>query len=477
MTDSRHPFFKVLLVDDEPTWLDSLAVSLERLAGINNLVLCQDSRQVDAILEREPVGLILLDLTMPHLSGKDVLRHVAEHHPEVVVIVLTGMNQVESAVSCIKLGAYDYYVKTEGEERIVTSVQHAVRMIEMQRENQTIARRLLGGDLEHPEVFADIRTHDEDMQAVFRYVESVAGSTQPILITGESGVGKELIAKAIHTLSGRPGPLVRVNVSGLDDTMFSDTLFGHVKGAFSGATAARNGLIEEAAQGTLLLDEMGDLNASSQIKLLRVLNDGEYYPLGSDRPKRSRARVLAATHQDLPARIQEGHFRKDLFYRLKTHQVHLPPLRARKSDLPLLLEHFLNQAAGELGKKVPAYPKELVTLLETHSFPGNVRELRAMVFDALARHKGGTLSMGAFEKAMGREAGSTLIPATSSQEPWFRGLEVLPRPDEAIQQLIEEALRRAKGNQSMAARLLGMSQPALNRRLRREQNREDAEGV
>jgi len=467
MTEAIYPFFRILLVDDEPTWLDSLALSLERLAGITNVTQCQDSREVQEILDREPIGLVLLDLTMPHQSGKDILHLVAEHYPEVVVIVLTGMNQIETAVDCMRQGAYDYYVKTEGEERIVTSVLNTVRMIEMRHENYSITQRLLNDALEHPEAFSEIQSGHKTMRSVFRYVESVAISGQPILITGESGVGKELIAKAVHALSERSGPMVRVNVSGLDDNMFADTLFGHVKGAFSGAALARNGLIEEASQGTLFLDEMGDLSISSQLKLLRVLNDGEYYPLGSDRPKRSRARVIAATNQDLQAKIRDGSFRKDLYYRLKTHQVQLPPLRERKDDLPALVDHFLQQAARELQKKAPKVPKELLTLLQTYSFPGNIRELKAMVFDAVTRNRTPTLALSTFVEAMGGASSGSHEDRNAPS--LFSELETLPRPDEVVQELIDEALRRTGGNQSMAARLLGVSQPALNRRIRRAQ--------
>jgi DNA-binding NtrC family response regulator len=327
--------------------------------------------------------------------------------------------------------------------------------------------RLVSGELRHPEVFADIVTGDRGMLAIFSYVEAVAKSPQPLLITGESGVGKELIAQAAHRLSGCRGRLVTVNVAGLDDTVFADTLFGHVRGAFTGADQVRRGMVEEAADGTLFLDEIGDLSIPSQVKLLRLLQEGEYFPLGSDLPKRLKARIIVATHQSLTAKEVEGTFRRDLYYRLRTHQVHLPALRERKGDIPLLLDHFLTEAAKELGKKKPTPPRELAQHLGTYDFPGNVRELKAMVYDAVSTHRDRMLSMDSFIRALAQVPGER----TASSEPDshrnpFAGFAELPTFAEAAAFLVTEAMDRAGGNQTIAARLLGISQPALNKRLK-----------
>jgi DNA-binding NtrC family response regulator len=304
------------------------------------------------------------------------------------------------------------------------------------------------------------------MQSIFKYIESVAGSSQPILITGESGTGKELIARAAHTLSGRSGPLVAMNAAGLDDSVFADTLFGHSRGAFTGAEAARGGMVERAAGGTLFLDEIADLSPSSQVKLLRLLQEGEYYPLGSDIPKTSRARIVVATHQDLAGREAAGHFRRDLYYRLRGHHVHLPPLRRRKEDIPLLLDHFLEDAATSLGKKKPTPPRQLPVLLATYDFPGNIRELRAMVYDAVSTHAGRILSMQSFLNAMGRTEETDEGAAMEELGNPFADLARLPNMTEALDLLIAEAMRRADGNQTLASRLLGISQPALSKRLK-----------
>lgn len=351
MEKNLYPSFGVLLVDDEQPWLRSLSLTLEGPGGITNLLQCSDSREVMAILEQRDIGLILLDLTMPHLSGDELLEQIVAEYPQIRVIILSGMNQLETAVTCMRAGAFDYFVKTVEEERLVDGVRRAIRMIELESENRAIRRRFFHDQLDSPEVFASIVTKSAAMRARFQYLEAVAPSNQPILITGESGVGKELVAQAVHTLSAKGGPLVSVNVAGLDDNVFADTLFGHVRGAFTGAENIRKGMIETAAEGTLFLDEIGDLSSASQVKLLRLLQNGEYYPLGSDQPKQMTARVVVATHADLEAKMAAGEFRRDLYYRLYSHHVHLPPLRDRKEDLPLLLEHFLTEAAFKLGKK------------------------------------------------------------------------------------------------------------------------------
>jgi DNA-binding NtrC family response regulator len=304
------------------------------------------------------------------------------------------------------------------------------------------------------------------MFAIFRYIEAIAVSPQPVLITGETGTGKELVARALHRLSGRPGELVAINVAGLDDTMFSDTLFGHLRGAFTGADRARDGLLTSTAEGTLFLDEIGDLSVASQVKLLRLLQDGTYYPLGADRPRQSRVRIVFAT--------SAGAFRKDLYYRLRTHHLHLPPLRARLSDLPLLVNHLVDKAADILGKDAPTVPLALYQLLNTYSFPGNVRELEALIFDAVARHQGTTLSLQSFKEAM---SGKPLLTAWGQSHEPLAGPIVwppdrLPTLKEVEEMLITEALSRADGNQGVAAGLLGVSRQALNKRLSRRRHPE-----
>jgi len=278
------------------------------------------------------------------------------------------------------------------------------------------------------------------------------------------------VAQAIHCLSRASGELVAVNVAGLDDNTFADTLFGHTRGAFTGADRDRAGMIERAAHGTLFLDEIGDLSAASQVKLLRTLQEGEYYPLGSDQPRRQQARIIFATHQNLEEKVATGGFRRDLYFRIQAHQLTIPPLRQRREDLPLLIEHFLEQAAQELKKNKPTPPPQLAVMLSTYSFPGNVRELRGMIFNAVSLHNGGVLSMASFQERIG--PASQALAAAAPANP-FLCLEELPTLSEANELLIEAALERAAGNQTQAARLLGIAQPSLSKRLKR---RRDSDG-
>jgi DNA-binding NtrC family response regulator len=463
----KYPAFSVMLVDDELPWLRSLSLALKRVAGITNTILVQDSREVMSTIDTHDVGLILLDLTMPHVSGESILKMLAEHHPEIAVIVVTGMNQIETAVACMSLGAFDYYVKTTEEDRLISGIVRGVKMVELQRENRAVSKLIMSNQLTHPEAFADIITENKTMLSIFQYLESVVKSMQPILITGESGVGKELIARAVHTLGGGKGPLVCINVAGLDDNVFADTLFGHVDGAFTGASGRRAGMIEEAAGGTLLLDEIGDLSIPSQVKLLRLLQEGEYFPLGSDKAKRSSARIVCTTLHDLSKKIETGQFRRDLYFRLCTHHVHIPALRERREDIPLLLNHYLDEASKKMGKKRPALPEHVLSMLTTFDYPGNIRQLRAMVYDAVSMCSSETLTTSHFMHALGSAA--VLTPETTKIAGWdrlFTDIEILPTFDQALELLVAEALRRSGGNQTAAAKLLGVSQPALSKRLK-----------
>lgn len=461
----------VLLVDDEPALLAGARATL-RSAGVARVLTCGDSREVPTLLMDEEIAVVVLDLNMPHLSGGELLPLIHEEYPFVAVIILTGTDELETAVQCMRSGAFDYLVKPVEGSRFTASVRSALEIASLRHEVSSLRQSLLASEVRNEEAFAPIKTRSEKLLAIFRYVEAVAPSGQPILICGETGVGKELVARAVHTASGVAGEFVDINVAGLDDTMFSDTLFGHCKGAFTGAEQEREGLITRAAAGTLFLDEIGELSPSSQVKLLRLIQEKTFYPLGSDLPKRADARIVVATHQGAQTLIDEGKFRKDLFYRLSTHQVTIPPLRERMEDLPLLLDQFLVQSGNFLGKKVPVCPPELATLLATYSFPGNVRELENMVFDAVAQHRRGVLSLESFRKAIGAapvHSGEGTPSRKRGEE--LRGLfpDRFPTLKEAEQFLIDEAMKRAKRNQGVAARLLGISRQALNKRLIRAQ--------
>ncbi len=469
MTEALNPTNPVLMVDDEKYVLMSFDTEL-RSAGITNLIACQDAREALPLAAGQEIEVMLLDLSMPHVSGQELLARMTSDHPEVPVIVVTGNDEVETAVSCMKAGAFDYITKPLEEGLLAACVNRAIRFRELNREVGLLRDKIFSDSLDHPEAFSDILAASESMRTVFQYVEAVAKTSQPVLITGETGVGKELIARAVHQVSGRPGPFIAVNVAGLDDNVFADTLFGHRRGAFTGADQVRKGVVEQASKGTLFLDEIGDLDPASQVKMLRLVEEREYLPLGEDIPRRSHARIVVATNQDLVAAQQEGRFRKDLYYRLRTHHVHIPPLRERREDLPLLVDKFLDEAAEALGKKKPTPPKELFTLLATYSFPGNVRELKAMIYDAVSGHQAGVMSLAPFKVYLGRDGQAPAGPSGSAApalEPFFAEWDELPTLKEAAELLTAEAMKRAKGNITVAAEMLGVTRQALSKRLKR----------
>jgi DNA-binding NtrC family response regulator len=467
MTGNVFPLKPILLIDDEPSWTHTMALSLRVSAGINNVSICNDSRDALEILSQRKYSLVLLDLTMPYIGGEDLLIQIKESFPEVPVIVVSGMNQIETAIRCVKKGAEDFYVKTDERERVINGILRVLKQVQLREENALLSRSLFEHKHKIDPAFNHILTVCQRMKGIFSYLKAISRSLEPVLVTGESGVGKELIAGALHQLSCPNKPCVAVNVAGLDDVVFSDTLFGHVRGAFTSADSARQGMIEEASGGILFLDEIGDLALASQVKLLRLLQEREYFPLGSDKPRKLNARIVVATNQNLNESESLGTFRRDLLFRLNAHRVDLPPLRQRTEDIPLLLESFIREAAQALGKKVPASPPELVTLLSSYHFPGNIRELRSMVFDAVSVHQKGILSLSRFVDAMGL-ADKPILNSTMIQSQAIQFPVQLPLLKEVGILLVEEAIRRSNGNQSIAARLLGVTPQALSKRLNKK---------
>ncbi|HHW20399.1 sigma-54-dependent transcriptional regulator [Thermodesulfovibrio thiophilus] len=458
----------VAIVDDEPDALYTYSVILKS-NGIKDITCIQDAREVPVILKERSFSVILLDLSMPYISGFELLKYIVVEYPEIPVIVITAINEINSAVECIKAGAFDYLVKPVEKNRLITSIHKALEINRLKDEITGLKESLLLDDIEHKDAFSEIVTVNQKMKGIFKYVEVIARTDQPVLITGETGTGKELIARSVHRVSGKKGEFVAVNIAGLDDTMFSDTLFGHRKGAFTGAMSNREGLIARARGGTLFLDEIGDMSEASQIKLLRVIQENVYYPLGSDMAKNSDARIIVATNQDINEMVSSGKFRKDLFYRLKAHHVHLPPLRERKDDIPVLVDHFVKEASISLGKKLLKYPEELIVLLMNHLFPGNIRELKMMIYDAVTRCKSSILSLESFKDMI--DVSNSIDKELKSEIVRFyiqmRFPDKLPTLKEMEQILIDEALRRAQGNQGLASSMLGITRQALNRRIRK----------
>ncbi len=474
MERDLYPLLPVLLVDDDEAALNNYRILLHS-EGINHVHLCQDSREVLPLLKKNKFETILLDLRMPNIPGEELLPKIKEDFPETPVIIITGVDDTDTVVRCMKRGAEDFLVKPVDKNRLIASLRNIIQIKKIERENIQLKSGFLSAKLNYPGAFSEFDTQDDTMKTVFRYMEMIAGSSEPILITGESGSGKELVARAISKLSPKQGKFVTVNVAGLDDQLFTDTLFGHLRGSFTDAHDVRKGLVEQAAGGILFLDEIGDLSIPSQVKLLRLLQEHEYYPIGADVPRYTDARIIVSTNKDPEEMKEKGIFRKDLYYRLCVYHIHVPPLRERREDIPLLVERFLEEAARDLGKKKPTVPGELYLLLPTYHFPGNIRELRAMVYDAVSWHSSKKMSLDTFKKAIQgtrtlEKEMNRVVPGNQDKEMETRtALKFpthLPTLKEVQESLVHEAMQRAKANQSIAAQLLGITRQALNKRLR-----------
>jgi DNA-binding NtrC family response regulator len=463
----KNPNFPILIVDDEAGLRAVISKALLS-HGMDNIL--ESSNGLDAwfLIESEKPKIILLDLILPDAKGIDILDGISKKNPDVIVIIVSASSDIEVAIKCMKLGAFDFIAKPISIPLLTACLKRAIQMQELKIENELLSREVLSDKLSNPEAFSEIITNNSGMKNLFKYCEAIALSSHPVLITGETGTGKELFSKAIHALSQREGNLVTENVAGVDANVFADTLFGHVKGAYTGADSVRKGLVEEAERGTLLLDEIGDLCMDSQVKLLRLIQEREYSMLGSNAKKISNAKIIASTNQDLLELLNENRFRKDLYYRLLTHHVCIPPLRDRKDDIPLLLDFFLDMAAVEFKKKKPAYPQELLFLLKNFNFPGNVRELKSMVLNAVGENKSGVLSLESFTRHINKVSHFKNTQVNGEYTPeYFSGLINLPFLRDVTEDLINDAMERSGHNQTKAARLIGITQQAISNRARK----------
>lgn len=459
----------LLVVEDEQYVRESLTAFLDDIGF--RVLEAENGRAGLELFRREAPDIVMTDLRMPEMDGFALVEAITSESECTPVVVVSGVGAVDEAVRAMRLGAWDYVSKPIIHfEELQITLESCLERARTKRELERLRRHLSEGTLEDETAFRSILTTSPRMRAIFLYLESVAPSRQPVLITGETGTGKELIARSVHVLSGLTGPFVPLNLAGLDDAMFSDTLFGHQRGAFTGADRAREGLIRQASGGTLFLDEIGELSLGSQVKLLRLLQEGEYLPLGADKVRKSSARIVAATHADLKNKMEQGSFRPDLYYRLCSHRVELPPLRDRPEDLPLLTAYFLEKAAALLGKATPAAPAELNRYLAAYRFPGNIRELEAIVHDAVARSGGRILPLESIVTAIGSDLRTPVAAdAVMSHCPVCPFAEKFPTLKEAEDLLVSEALRLAGNNQRLAATYLGITRQALNKRLMRSE--------
>ena len=457
----------IVLFDEQDNFMPGMSVQLHA-NGFKRVFCISASARALSFMAEAPVSVVIYGLydSAGRGANTEILRKILREYPDTTVIVVSATNDQETAVECMKMGACDYLTQPVNIERLIKSINHCLEKVSFQARNPLIQSRSKGDVPAVSEAFSSIVTQDRKMLTIFRYMEAIAPTYQAVMITGETGTGKELVARALHNVSGRSGEFVTVNVAGLDDIMFSDTLFGHGRGAFTGADRERKGLIEMAAGGTLLLDEIGDLSNASQVKLLRLLQEGEYYPLGSDSVKRSNARILVATNSSLEKMIKSGTFRSDLYYRLCSHHIHLPALRERLNDIPLLVEYFSRIVAKELGRRTPTVSADTLDMLVQYGFPGNVRELKGLVSNAVAVSASGTLVIPKFKPPTPVAPLITHGSSNGIPLPWITG--PLPTLKQAEDYLIGESLRVSGGNQRAAAVILGISRQALNKRLLRE---------
>lgn len=451
----------ILLVDDEASWLRTLAVTLNRLVPEAEIDTCVDSRQVINRLQVGDYALVLLDLTMPFDCGETLLAMIRSEFPNTRVIIVTGVNEVDTAVRCIKNGAYDYFIKTDKVEELAQSVRRALEVVGLERNYQHIKERFLSRTLDNPQAFNNILTCEPQMLDQFRYLEAVAFSPEPLLIFGQSGTGKCEFARACHSLYSPQAPFLTINLAGISSEVFAQKMCGHLHHNSDGQVDAVAGLLHQVGDGVLYLNEVGALPLAAQITLLDLLETRQYYPLGSDSAYPVRCKFVASTQDDLLKLHQAGQFRSDLLYRLRAHKIKLPPLANRPLDISMLINHFIAQAASEMALPAPQQPADLATKLASYNFPGNLHELKGMVFDAVSRSDGVALNISPFMEAINEHKSLTQAPLDTLVFP-----KVLPSLAQMNQALIDEAMSRTANNQTAAAQLLGISQSALSRRLK-----------
>ncbi len=467
----KKSLLRILAADDDPAVLE-LTKLVAAQAGAE-LRCASSAAEVFALLGSQSFDMVFLDLDLGDRWDADLLSDVIAAGNGALVTVVTADDRPATVVESMKRGAFDYIAKPVPPSRLMMIITHVRSIIELQKEV-----RILAGEAEEwarEPAFARIITRSPRMFGIFRIMRRIARSPLAVLVAGESGVGKELVSRAIHDLSGRTGAFIPVNVAGLDDTLFADTLFGHVKGAYTGAEGRRGGLVREADGGTLFLDEVGDIGTDAQVKLLRFLQDGEFYPLGADRSEHSSARLVLATNADLFRKVQDGSFRADLYYRLAIHYISVPALRERREDIPLLVEKFALDAAVSLGRAVPKRLDAFLAAIQGWDFPGNVRELFALVNGAMTLAEGDALpasyAVEYLRTQRSRTANDDLrgadpIAAPAADEIGLEGR--FPTLEEVTDRHIRAALDRCNGNQSQAAQLLGISQSTISRKLMRK---------
>ncbi|HXE79682.1 MAG TPA: sigma-54 dependent transcriptional regulator [Vicinamibacterales bacterium] len=450
----EHPFpradsARILVADDERSMRELLAIVLRREG--HEVLVAHDGATAIAALERGSVDLLISDIKMPDMTGIDVLRAAKTLDPSLPAIMMTAFASQETAIEALRLGACDYLIKPFNVDELKVKVREKLESRRLREEN-LLLKRTLGTSHR----FHDIIGRSEAMLDVFRLIETIARTTSTVLITGESGTGKELVARAVHYHSlRRDRSFVAVNCGALTETLLESELFGHVRGAFTGAESNKKGLIEIAEHGTIFLDEIGDMSQMMQVKLLRVLQERRFRRVGGVDEIEADIRVIAATNQDLSRMVAEGRFREDLYYRINVIPVRLPALRERREDIPLLAEHFLAKYTAQMGKSIKGISQEAMDYLQKYHWPGNIRELENVIERAVALESTPTVlpeSLPEHLRAPANHATTAITPV-----PLGKGFDLEQHVQEIERSYLAEALKAAGGVQVRAAELLGMS--------------------
>ena len=472
----------ILIVDDDPVQRRLLEAMVRRFGY--DPEIAEGGAEALARLEApdlKPIDILVCDLSMPDVDGMAVLRRMRERKIAVPAIVQTAHGTIDTVIAAMRAGAVDFVVKPVGAERLSVSIKNALRFDALEDEVRRMTRRASGAL-----TFRDIVTKSDDMGRAIRLGERSARSNIPVLIEGESGVGKELMARAIQGSSDRKGkPFVPVNCGALPENLIESILFGHEKGAFTGATEKHLGKFVEAHGGTLFLDEIGELPLDAQVKLLRALQEGEVDPVGAKRSTKVDVRLVSATNQNLIELVKQGRFREDLFYRLNVFPITIPPLRARRDDVPDLARRFAARFAAEEGKKITGISPEAVALLTRYDWPGNVRQLENVLFRAVVLTDGGELGVAEFPQIAAQVEGFDVrVPAAPAMVPAaareivrveVRDPNVMPLLDECGDvrrmedmeaDLIRFALSHYRGQMSEMARKLGIGRSTLYRKMK-----------
>jgi two-component system response regulator HydG len=447
---------RILLIDDEKSMIETLSVLLKR-EGFDVLAALSGSEGIERFAESKP-DLVLTDVRMPKVSGVDVLEAIRERDPTTPVVLMTAQASLQSAIQAVNLGATHYVQKPFSNEELVAILRRSLDIGRVERENVQLKRQIR--KTKNKELLKPIGVSVEFRKAL-ELAESVAKSDSTILIRGESGSGKEVFARYIHELSERADRhFLSLNCAALPEGLLESELFGHVKGSFTGAVRDKEGLFVAASGGSFFLDEVGEMAPSTQVKLLRVLQQREVIPVGATKPIDTDVRLIAATNRDLERDIEQGRFRSDLYYRLNVISVELPPLRARPDDVPLLAEFFLKREGERTGDKSKKLSDEAMKVLQEYQWPGNVRELENVIERAVVLTNGGTIKDDALPPRLCEQPAQPLVREAPPANPT---LEVIERA------YIEHVLRAESGNKSRAAEVLGIDPSTLYRKIKRYQ--------